>query len=401
VSGQHARNSASSASRWMVCPGSVGSGDPSQAAAQGTFAHDIAAQCLKDQSLTPADFYLKRGKVDGFDVECDQEMVEGILVYMDALDDDLQEGDKLWVEMPLLEQLQTVDRDCGGTADYVRYRPSTRELLVCDFKYGAGTYVEVDDNKQLRIYALGAMLEASRKYGFKVDTVRSMVVQPRYEGANPIRSETFKAVELLDFAADIAEACERTRLPNPPLVAGDHCAPFCPKRRTCPELTKKHHAIIAMTDLAAVPAADIALALADIPLLMARKSAIEAHAYTIATQGVDIPGWKLVWKEGRRKWKRDGDVIEWAQKAAIDPYAPRELLSPAQLEERVKAAAPKGKKKAAIEVLAPFYEKVSSGTALVPVSDSRPAVKRVGEDDFAVVDGAAKPQEQLPVFNLF
>lgn len=400
MSGQHARLSASSGCRWMACPGSAGAGGEATAyAAGGTFAHDIGAKCLKDSTLTPADFYLQRAKIDGFDVECDQEMVEGVHVYLDALDDDLQEGDLTWVEMPLLAPLQKIDPDLGGTSDYVRYRPSTKNLLVCDFKYGSGVYVEVVDNTQLKVYALGALLEVLA-LGHKVETVTSMVVQPRYEGANPVRQETFKAVELLDFAADVQEAAARTRLPNPPLVAGDHCQPFCPKRRTCPELEKRHHAVVNAELGEVIDVQQISTLLAAVPLAKARIAAIEEHAYKLAAQGVDIPGYKLVDKVGRRKWKSEGDVVMWAQANAIDPYAPREVVSPAQMEERIKATAPRGKKKEAVKVLEPFCEKVSSGTALVPVSDSRPAVKRLADSDFAVVDGAVKP-EVKSVLNLF
>jgi hypothetical protein len=392
MSGKHARLSASSAYRWMECPGSVGPGDTvSFLGAQGTFAHDIAAQCLKDSSISPTDFFLKRAVIDGHEVECDMEMVEGIQVYLAAVDDDMHPGDIMWVEMPLLEELQSVHEDLGGTADYVRYRRSTQELLACDLKYGAGIYVEVIDNRQLKLYALGALLKVQRA-GFKVKQVRSMVVQPRYEGAKPVREEVFPAVELLDFAADAKEAADRTRLPNPALKAGDHCIPFCPKRRTCPELAKKEKALMSptFTALAAGPA--LATALADIPLVKARIKAIEEHAYKLALSGVEIPGWKLVDKVPRRKWKSEGNVIEWAQSQAVDPWAPREVLSPAQLEKKLQAAAPRGKKKEAGAVLEQFVDRVSSGTALVPVADDRPpAQQRVTGAHFEALPATANP----------
>lgn len=402
MSGQHARLSASSAHRWMECAGSVGpGGEPSIHAATGTFAHDIAAQCLKDSSLSPSDFFLKRAVVDGFDVECDMEMVEGIKVYLDAVDEDMLPGDKMWVEMPLLEALRSIDPDLGGTADYVRYRPSTQELLTADFKYGAGVYVDVIDNRQLKLYALGVLVTLQRQ-GLKVKQVRVMVCQPRYgDGDVPVREEVFQAFDLLEYAAFAQERAELTRVPNPPLVAGDHCK-FCPKARDCKELEKREHALkkVDLSETIDLPA--LTAALADVPLVKERIRAIESYAYKLALQGIDIPGRKLVQKEGRRKWKREGDVIVWAQANAIDPYAPREVLSPAQLEEKVKATAPRGKKKEAAKVLEPFYEKVSSGTVLVPLDDPRPAVKRLGEDDFAAVGGDAKPALPQPsVVNLF
>jgi hypothetical protein len=386
MSGQHARLSASAAHRWMVCAGSVGPGsDTTFVAAEGTFAHDIASRCLKDSSLSPTDFFLKRAVIDGHTVECDQEMVDGVKVYLDAVDEDMLPGDIMWAEMPLLEELQRIDKDLGGTADYVRYRRSTQEALAADFKYGAGIYVDVVGNIQLRVYALGVLLALQRQK-LKVKQIRIMVCQPRHwKDNNPVREEVFKAVELLDFMADIEEAAERTRQPNPPLVSGDHCQ-FCPKAATCPELTKKTDIVMAV-DVAQPPiTAEIAKALAAVPGVKQQIKALDALAYKLALQGVEIPGQKLVNKEPRRYWKRDGDVIEWAQGQGIDPYAPRDLMSPAQMDEKLKAAAPKGKKKEAVKVIEHLWEKRSSGTVLVPISDERPAVKaQVTAADFKTV----------------
>lgn len=378
---KHARLSASSAHRWLVCPGSVAPGGASSIyAAEGTFAHDLAAKCLEMDSPA-SDFFLQKGVVDGFDVECDLEMVAAIDTYVEEVRADRQPGDREWIEMPLLDALSKIDPDLGGTADHVRYRRSTRHLRVMDFKYGQGTYVEADNNEQLMLYALGAMLQVEAP----VNTVEVVIVQPRFEGAKPVRRWTFKAYEILDFAGDVKTAAHKTRLPNPPLAAGDHCK-FCPKARTCPELEKKQHAIIEL-DFATMPVAayeplKLAGALAAIPLVKERIKAIEEFAYAEATAGKEIPGYKLVEKRANRKWKSEGDVIEWAEKVAIDPYAPRELLSPAQLEKRLAVDAPKGKKKEAGKALEPFVERVSSGMALVPVSDDRPPAKLVQANDF-------------------
>ena len=385
----HARLSASSAHRWLVCPPSVQYAKysaPSIHAANGTFAHSIAAKCL-EQDAPASDFFLHKGKVDGFDLECDLEMVDAVQLYLDDIADDLKKGDQTWVEVRLVEALSRIDPDLGGTADHARYRPETRHLLVRDFKFGSGVYVDATDNAQLKLYALGVMLQIEKV----VKDVTVRIVQPRFEGAKPVRDFHFKAYDILDFVADVKDAARLSRDPKAEYKAGGHCK-FCPGAGTCPELEKRQHAIIgaafdfmAQTTVPSLKTYDprkVAAALNSIPMLKERIKAIEEFAYTEATAGKEIPGFKLVEKRATRKWKSQGDVIEWAEKVAVDPYAPRELLSPAQLEKVLAKDAPKGKKKEAGKLLEPFVERVSSGTVLVPAADERPSAKLVTANDF-------------------
>jgi len=399
LSGVHARLSASSGDRWLACPPSANYKDSKGSifAATGTYAHDIGRKCLDDNSLQPMMFLGKKAKVDGFDVECDLEMVDAINLYLDDCNSDMQEGDLMWVEMPLLQALSKIDPDLGGTADYVRYRPSTRHLLVKDFKYGSGVYVEVIDNTQLKLYALGAMLEC----GKPVKDVTVRICQPRFNGAAPIRDFHFKAAEILDFIADVQEAAMKSRDPATPFKAGEHCK-FCAHAKDCKELEQHQHAITLMdfgttvkggTELALAPKpgavvdyTKLAAALALVPMVKERIKAIERFAYNQATLGVEIPGFKLVDKRANRKWKSEEAVVAWALGEAVDPYEPREVMSPAQLEKKLADLAPKGKKKESGKVLEPFVEKVSSGTALVPVADERPPAKVVTAADFDVVN---------------
>lgn len=369
MSGQHARLSASAAHRWLNCPASVKASEgmpdsTSVHAAAGTFAHHIAAECLT-KGADPKEWLGNTTIVDGHKVTCDEEMVDAINVYLQAVGDRTGQA-----EMPLLEALQRFDPDLGGTADYVCLDGKT--LHVFDFKYGSGSYVDADANEQMMLYALGAMLAI----GKPVTEVTVTIVQPRYEAAEPVRSYSFKAVDILDFAADISAAAEKTRLPEPPYKAGDHCQ-WCKAARTCPELERRQHALVAAEFTAATvyDPQKLADALASIPVVKERIKALEEFAYAEACRGKDIPGFKLVDKRAMRKWKSDGDVIEWAEKQAVDPYAPRELLSPAQLEKKVKKLPPE------------LIVQQSSGTTLVPVSDKRPPVKPISIEDFSVVEG--------------
>jgi uncharacterized protein DUF2800 len=388
VSTGHAKLSASSAHRWMLCPGSVreSEGMPNRStreAAVGTFAHEIAAATLN--KVQPVERWLGKKRIvdDEFEIECDQEMIDGVKFYVDEIDDEMMPMDDWWVEVDLTAELSKLDPDFGGTADFMRYRKSRKHLRVIDLKFGAGVIVEVVENKQLKKYALGSLLTLKQP----CSSVTVVVIQPRAEHPDGrVREWTFPSADLLEFAAELKAAARATREPDAPLVpdANNQCK-FCPAKPKCPALKSQQTALVAATFASPETLTPELLAqgLALVPAVAARIKAIEEAAYQMATRGTPIPGYKLVNKQPRRRWTREGDVIEWAQKNAVDPWAPREVLSPAQLEAKLKEQAPKGAKKDAGKVLEPFIESVSSGTVLVAADDKRQEIVKVSAADFA------------------
>lgn len=402
----HAKLSASSAHRWMRCAGSVrlSKGLPSPAtrnAAEGTVAHKVAASAL--DGTQPAQRWLGKRVIedDKFEIEVTQEMVDFVQSYVDDIVDDRLPEDSWFVEVDLTPALSKLHPSLGGTADYANYRPSTKALRVRDLKYGAGVLIDVKENKQAMIYALGALLTLK----LPCETVQVTIDQPRAEHPDGrSRSYAFASYRLLEFASELVDAAKATESPDALLVAdADKQCRWCPAKPTCPELEKSQHALMAQ-DFADVPAITperLSIALGLIPEVKARIKAIEEEAYRQANQGLLRPehGWKLVEKRPTRQWRDETEVVAWAVSQAVDPYE-QSVLSPAQLEKRIADAAPKGEKKMAKTMLDPFVVKVSSGTALVSVDDKRPEVKRLESKDFAEVDGTAQGQDQ-PAVNLF
>ena len=378
----HARLSASAAHRWTPCAGSVrlSEGLPNKSsihAATGILAHGISGRCLTDMRATPQMCLGQVAEIDGFKVVCDQEMVDGVQFYLDTLDADHKQGDTTWVEVDLTPALRRIDQDLGGTADFVRFRPTEGNLWVVDLKYGAGTVVEPTGNKQLMIYALGALLSVGQEAVIRTVTVT--IVQPRIDHEDGrVRSWTFEAKDLLSFAADVEESATRTRDPNAPLAAGEWCG-FCPARHVCPELEKRQHAITAAEFTALTPYDPVkfAQALDAIPLVEARIKALREFAYEEAERGNPPPGYKLVAKRATRKWLSEDAVRTWAEAIAVDPFEEPALKSPAALEKELS----KEHKKE----MAQYVESVSSGHTLVHESDKRPAVHKALAQEFAVV----------------
>lgn len=346
---QHARLSASAAHRWLNCPGSVGLAETlpeppsSEFAEEGTRAHADAADSLNlgMRSSDPA--------------------IQEYVSYCLAL----AKGREWKAELDLTPALVAgVHANLGGTADFVTW--DKNELHVVDFKYGQGIYVSAEDNPQLKIYALGALLTLV-DFGIKPKTVTMHVVQPRYEAEETTRTYTVSADSLTgDFLSELYDAAleEATVGGQAKFVQGAWCK-WCPAAAICPVL-RQNQGALAKAEAGALTPVGIAKALELIPGVLTRIKAIEAEAYRLAQQGVEIPGFKLVNKRPRRVWNDEEAVSKFAFSVGVDPYESK-LLSPAQLEKKL------GKEEK--KELTKYTSSVSSGTTLVPDSDNRQAAK--------------------------
>ncbi len=359
----HSALSPSSASRWLSCPGSLlieGQDKPSEYAAQGTVAHALASKCWL-LGCDPDLFIGQPRSCDGYTVVIDQEMVEGVRVYLGLLES---------IEPRLLVEQRIEHSEIegfGGTVDCV----VPTENRIIDFKYGAGVAVDPENNEQLGCYAILAM----DKFGFdNACDFELTIVQPRaFDDRGPVRTWVAERDWLMDLKERIAYAAAN---PNDKLNAGDHCR-WCPHKAQCPELYE-------MTLLTAkqefkAPDMDAELATKVLGKRYAIESYLEAVEQWVHGQlekGVDIPGYKLVNKYGNRRYAVDEATVERQCKSkgfGKKQIYETSLLSPAQLEKVV------GK-----ELVTSLVERPHTGTTVVPESDKREAVKRLAaSDEFA------------------
>lgn len=357
--------------RWAACPGSVRlckdiPSVTSVYAEEGTYAHGLGANILMDATL-------------GEDPRNTSEMLEAVWTYTDYVTELIKEKNIKSVLIEHKFDLSEIHKGLFGTADCVLYDHNTETLHVIDYKHGAGIAVEVDSNEQLQYYGLGALL--STKIPCK--TVQLTIVQPRCpHPSGPIRHWMIDPFTLSEFAADLKAYALATEDPKAKLHSGEHCR-FCPAAATCPEL---HSVAVTVAKNEFSPALSydplkLAETLERLPVLEAWVKSVREFAYGEAMHGRTPPGWKLVPKQGRRKWRNE----EQAPAYLIQDFGltnaqifKETLESPAQIEKKI----PKEKRAAFNELTV----SESSGNTLAPESDKREAIRVGAKHEFSVLE---------------
>jgi hypothetical protein len=380
----HSEHGASSAYRWLACPGSVSlcrhiPSKTSEYAIEGTTAHALAELALKKGR--DADFWVGMD-IEGWEVT--EEMAEAVQVYVDHIKGVMQEGDDLRLEQRVTLERLNPPRPMFGTCDGLIYRRAEKTLFVYDYKHGAGVPVDVEGNKQLRYYALGALLSLDKDE--PCETIVAGIIQPRANHKDgPVREDKFGAGELLDFASELVEGVEKTLEDNAPLVPGSHCR-FCNASAVCPARRDQAFELAQVEFGEMVPETidPRAMPIEVVANLLSRADQIEdwirslrAHVLSELEAGRTVPGFKLVNKRASRVWTDQGKLIEWAKSKGLheDEVFDKKVKSPAQFEKIV------GKKNLPTE----FVASVSTGVTLAREDDKRPAAVGIAAQEFAAV----------------
>ena len=318
----HAKLSASGASRWATCPGSVQMEDgipdkESIYAQEGTLAHEMSELKLKHY-LDPKGFG-KRKLNTAIKKLKENELYQAEMEsYTDTYVDFIKEKALSFPSNPYIEIEKRVDFsrwvDGGfGTCDCVLIHGST--LSIIDLKYGKGVPVSSEQNEQLILYALGAYDAFNLIYN--LDKIELNIVQPRI---NNFSTWEISLTELLLWGDYFKVQAEKALGGNGELVPSAKACKFCKARDICTARAENNLSLESEIKLKPneIPkdklyeyisrGEDIAKWVAD----------LKAYALDMCLKGEDVKGLKAVAGRTSRSWTNQDEAINKLIEGGID-----------------------------------------------------------------------------------
>ena len=389
----HAILSPSSAKRWINCPPSalINAEAPQTDTVytrEGTLAHAVCELKARKHFLTgigPRKYQTGMDKLRA-DALWQDEMDGYTDDYLDALKDIAAE----YKARPYVALEQRVDfseyvPEGFGTADCIMIGSvdgiEGDVLNVIDFKYGKGVEVEAENNPQMMLYALGAVMDYMSIYD--IFTVRMTIVQPRIKR----EPETWEmeARELFRWANTVVEPAAKLAAKGEGEYSEGEWCRFCAARGSC-RARAEANLQLARMDFRQPPQltdAEVAEALTLGRRLKTWLSDLEEYALTACLNGAEITGWKAVEGRAVRAWTDQDAAFKAAKLAGVpeEMLYKREPVSLAQLEKIM------GKKEFAKVFTQPksmFVVTPPGKPTLVTADDKRQAItnKPEPEDDF-------------------
>lgn len=257
-----------------------------------------------------------------------------------------------------------------GTGDAVILADGVLEII--DLKYGKGVVVDATWNRQMMLYALGAL----DMFGFLYDTerVRMTIYQPRVDNFSEF---CLKVSDLVNWAEE--ELRPRAAMAfrgEGAFKAGTHCR-FCRAKAECRALADYNLQLAKYDFLAAnlLQPEEVADILQRAETFTTWLTAVEEHALQQALAGVKYPGFKVVEGRSIRRYSDEAKVAEALRQGGFtdDQLYERKLRTITALEKLAS-------RKVFNALAGPYIVKPAGKPTLAPETDKRPEYNSAATD---------------------
>ena len=368
----HALLSASGASKWTECTPSARleeffPEESSEFAEEGTLAHEVAEifqkaelEIFDGSEATERMLPIKESEFYS------EELVDFVQTHVDYVLAQFTEAKRLCPGAILLIEekvdLTHLIPESFGTCDDIIIADGVLEVI--DLKYGLGIPVKAENNKQLMLYASGALEAFDLCYDIK--TVRLTISQPRLDS---ISSWELPAVDLRVWGEEVLKPLAAIAFEGSgDQVTGDHCQ-FCKAAPRCRARAEEAKALISkkFADPRLLQDEEVLELYAISDNIGKWVKKLDAYVFNEAMNGKEWTGYKLVDGQNRRSWTDPNAVISALE---LD-YSYDKIVNPGKVKgigdiERLVG------KNMFPSLLGDFVVSTRTSPKLVPDSDKRP-----------------------------
>lgn len=352
----------SSADRYLACPSSVVMtqdwvpDDGSKYADTGTVAHMLGELCIEHGKKPEEYLGQEICSEEGIDIPVDEAMCEAVQVYLDWVN---AEGfDKIMVEESAPLDFIPGSEASSGRIDLVGVIRDFNLLYVGDYKNGV---IPVGaDTYQIGTYSIAIReIAVAKGWVSQVDGIMGVVAQPNGSDMEPIKTFMWTNEMLDELKQRIIDTVNWVIKQKPEHITpdmfhgGSHCK-FCPMKHKCPAQAEQLFDVIPVdkahkldVDLK-LPAPSlvgddmIAKVVKHKDQMISWINDVTKYAYTQLSNGVEMPGSKLVkGRRGRKTWSpqvKDTQITQALLSLGLEESKlfTKKLLTPTQAEKLLK-----------------------------------------------------------------
>lgn len=352
--------------------------------AEGTVLHDVRANCLV-LDLDPQNFVGQRLSADGYSFVIDEDMADRLMEGIDWIRERTQ--------APAVERRVSLNEWLPGNYGFCdTYWLDANTLYVSDYKNGVGEPVAALNNRQLRLYALGAWAEL----GFpKVKQVVLNIDQPR-AGGMKLWEITF--AELMEFADEVRRVYARIEAGNVEFAPNSKSCRWCPVRKTsrgCNAFNLWMSSMIGsavmdlsvenptFTDPAQMSRARRYYIVSQAAKIREWLAKLHEESLNAAIAGDPDPGSKAIsGGEGRRFFVDEEQAASIVESVLGEDAWKKKLIGFTEIDKTMKPGRKKQGHPQAYADLLKLVDRAEGKPKLVPADHPSPAYQQAVEDDF-------------------
>lgn len=352
--------------------------------AEGTVMHEVRADALFFDE-DPHHYVGETRSADGFTFTIDSDMADRLVPGIDWI--------RELTTTPVIETRVSLEDWLPGNYGFCdTYWLADEILYISDYKNGVGEPVSPINNRQLKLYALGAWFELGRP---KISKIVLNIDQPRAGG---LKFWELPFEDLMRFGDEVRRVYERIQSGNVEFVPSTKGCRWCAVKKTARGCAAYNLWMLSMMgnsmmdvsvsepkfkDPAQMPRAQRYYIVSHAAAIRAWLAKLHDESLQAAIEGDPDPGSKAIEGPAGRRFFTDEKQAEWLLVSALGQQAfKKKLIGFTEIDKLMKPGRKKSGFPNQYSELLKLVDQGEGKPKLVPADHPAPAYVRALEDEF-------------------